>query len=187
MNVSSSFPALFPGDIVVSSGRGWLSWLLRMALKSPCSHTFLIMRWEPSIGEYSIIESIGKGVTIGLLSFYRNQRIAVLRPEIPAAAGHLVVASAIRLGRARYDYRLIPRIALTLLLSRLRQLLPESWKEFLDWIRVPYWKNNRFICSELVVEAYARAGFHILPPGHIPLPSHIADSDRLQTIFQGRV
>ena len=76
-----------------------------------------------------------------------------------------------------------PRYVLPkLILAKIGQLLPSRWALTLRLLALSYRRNNLYICSELVAEAYRRAGVPLVEENAIPLPDDIAGSDKLESL-----
>ena len=182
------YPILYPADIGATRGRGPLLWLSQHLIepKTDRIHFFIIGDYLPWDNDYVILESIGKGIAVGRLSFYkpedveiyrvvlgRDQRLGVLRPELRKRAA----AELTRVGRARYDYILIAQIAFGALTLLLRGKLP-PWRPE----QFPYGRDQKYICTEAASFCWRAVGHPIIPPGVVPLPAGFA-----QALQEGRI
>ena len=175
--LSDIYPRLFPADICATRGKGPLLWFSKNLLepKTDRIHFFIIGDYLPWDDDYVILESIGKGIAVGRLSFYKPEDVEVYRvnlghgPLVPKLAPVLrrrVAAELTRVGRARYDYILYLQLALGGLSLLLRGKLP-PWKPD----QVPYGKNKAYICTEAARYGWRAVGHPIFPEGIAPTPS----------------
>jgi hypothetical protein len=80
-----------------------------------------------------------------------------------------------------YGYFDIPRYVIPkLILSKLGNILPRKWTLIIKLLAFTYRKNNFYICSELVADAYDKVGYSLVDENTIPLPDDIANSSRLK-------
>lgn len=98
------------GDIFAISNKGIIGWFAKrlMAPRTDRFHFGLI--WNKLGNDYVILESIGKGIAIGWLSFYRGEDIKFYRVDCPEDKRHLVPIAVIQYGRDEYDYILLIRL-----------------------------------------------------------------------------
>jgi len=164
------------GDIVGVKSKGIIPWISKNAIvpSTDLFHFFLI---GDRIGnDYEILESIGKGVAVGRLSFYKDREYVVFRVNHEASIflGERAFEMASKFGRYQYDWKLYGKIfawALGYWLKEIftghippRPVYPTS---------IPYKTDKDFICIELVFEAWKEAGFKIRESGHAPVPAEI--------------
>lgn len=164
------------GDIGATKGKGVAAWLCRKLFipRTDRYHYFLIGEYLPKDKDYIILESItSKGVTIGRLSWYRPGQYDVYRLGDPASQylGRRAMIEATKFGRAHYDYF----IPIKLLLGVMRLML--SFR-FPPWLaqEIPYARDNRLLCTELVNEAYMAVGCPLVPRKVCPLPSAMQEA-----------
>jgi hypothetical protein len=164
---------LKPGDIFATRNTGFMGWLASklMAPKTDRFHYGLIVWQVPDEDDYIILESIGKGIAVGRLSFYKDADIKFYRADCPEDACRLAPIALTRYGRSKYDYLLILKIMLQgfwllfknfLTKGRIRPIYP--WE--LSWCR-----DDKFVCTEAVDEAYDLAGCSIIPDEFAPVPA----------------
>jgi len=164
------YPALAPGDIGAIRGRGLGLWACQNLIKPKTDrfHFFLVGGSIPWDNDYVILESIGKGIAVGRLSFYKWQDVEIYRVvhEDWEELGERAAAALTLHGRARYDYILILEIALGALSLLLRGKLP-PWepKQF------PYGRDKAFICTEAARLGWLTIGHPILMGGVVPVPA----------------
>ena len=175
--LSEIYPRLFRADIGATRGKGPLRWFSENLIepKTDRVHFFLIGEYLPWDDDYVILESIGKGIAVGRLSFYKPEEVEIYRvnlghgPLIPKLAPELrrrVAAELTRVGRARYDYILIAQIVLGALTLLCKGKLP-PWRAE-DF---PYGRNKKYICTEAANYGWRSVGHPIIKPGIVPLPA----------------
>lgn len=177
---------LKPGDVLLFSATGWgiLTPLVRLCVT--WGHA-AIYYTETKRGLPLIIESTGRGVTIGTLLRYSGQTIYIMRP-VEELYGPLAAKAAERLADnpgSWYGYWDIPRFVIPkLILAKLGGFLPAKIKLCLGLLAYTYHRNSFYICSELVEQAYRNAGYPLFEEWTIPLPDDIADSPNLRAVGQ---
>jgi hypothetical protein len=179
---------LEPGDVLLFPVSGWgiLYPMVRALIKYDHAAIYYT---ETKRGLPLIIESVGRGVLIRSLYCYTGRQVLVRRhvdsPTNPLI-GVLAARTAEHLAdnpKSFYDYFAIPRFVLPkLLYNKLGRILPARISSLLWFMEHTYHRNNLFICSELVTQAYNDAGYPIVEEGTIPLPDDLAASDRLVTV-----
>lgn len=176
---------LRPGDILLFKPAGWGILLPMVKWLVTYGHVALYYA-ETKRGLPLIIESIGRGVLIRSLFAYAGVQVQLMRPKIDDALAQRVAKEAERLADnpgSWYGYFDLPRYVLPkLLLAKFGQLLPSRWALTLKLLAMSYHRNNLYICSELVAEAYRRAGVPLVEENTIPLPDDIAGSTRLERL-----
>ena len=128
-------------------------------------------------GNPLMMESIGRGVLIRSVFNYTKRKMYVYRPRIPLELAEAVADAGENIADdpdSYYGFVDIPRFALPkLILYKLNEKLPD-WMKFPEkWLDSLYRKNNVFICSEFVAQAYRNAGIDLHIHG-IPLPDDFA-------------
>lgn len=195
------YPDLKPADIVGVKRKGFIGRLMKWAIYPPTQlfHFFIIGDYLPWDDDYVILESIGKGIAVGRLSFYDPADLTIFRRVLPegwipyddGTSQEVVVthqfvrkkaaAELTRVGRARYDWLLILQTALYALSMILMGKLPPWYPELF-----PYGRNKAYICTEAVVAAWRAVGFPVVPENLIPVPSAIimaVQDGRLEQIY----
>jgi len=166
-----------PGDIVGVKSKGIIPWLSKNAIvpRTDLFH-FLLIGYPINGGDYTILESIGKGPALGRLSWYKAREYVVFRVNHEASIflGEEAWLKASKFGRRHYDWKLYARIfawALGYWLKEIftghippRPVYPTS---------IPYKTDQDFICIELVFEAWKEVGFRIREHGHAPVPAEM--------------
>lgn len=172
---------LSPGDLLFFPVRGYgvLNPIVRRLIT--WGHV-AIYYTETKRGLPLIIESVGRGVLIRTLYCYTGETVRVMRPR-DADAGLRAAKAAERLAdnpASWYGYYDIPRYVVPkLVLAKLDEWLPYLLKLPLWLLAHTYRRNSLYICSELVADAYANAGYPLVHEGTIALPDDLAASYRL--------
>ncbi len=175
-----------PGDVLLFKSVGpWgilqplVNWLMTY------DHVALYYT-ETKRGLPLIIESIGRGVLIRSLYSYGGKTATLRRPKIDDETAQRVAKEAERLADnpdSWYGYFDIPRYVIPkLILAKLGSRLPQTWDLVIKLLAYSYHANHVYICSELVAEAYRRAGVPLVEENTIPLPDDIAASDKLESL-----
>jgi len=171
------YPWLLPGDIAGCKGKGLLLWLSQHLLEPSTDrvHFFVIGDYIPWDDDYVILESIGKGIAVGRLSFYKPEELEIYRVNLARdprmrwtemLLRREAAAALSRLGRARYDYILYIQLVLGALFLLLKGNLP-PWRSK----DMPYGRNRCYICTETAAEAWRAVGHPIIPEGVVPTPA----------------
>jgi len=162
---------LEPGDIFATRGKGISGWAVRNLLSPPTDRFHFGIIWKQMGQDYVTLESVSKGLAVGLLSwydpagleFYRVDCLKYLRTSAP---DHLVIW-----GRSRYDHLLILKIMFGGLLTFFKVLVKERKPRRLRAEDFHYGQNSELICTEAVDIAYDAVGVNIIPEGVLPLPN----------------
>ena len=170
-----------PGDIILFELSGWgflnplIGWLI-----GKYGHVAVFYAYTKR-GLPLLIESIGRGVLIRTLLASKGRKVAVYRwkgkgseqvgLKVAVAAEHLADRP-----ESHYDFFGIAKFLLPRFLFE-RLGIPFEW----------YKADKRFICSELVWQAYRDAGHPILTDKKMPLPSDFASEDKLEKVWEGKI
>ena len=162
---------LEPGDIFATRGKGITGWAVRNLLSPPTDRFHFGIIWKQKGNDYIVLESVSKGVAVGLLSWYDPADLELYRVDCfkylrTAAPDHLVMW-----GRSKYDYLLILKIALGGLLAFLKILIKEKKLRRPQAEDFRYGQNSELICTEAVDIAYDAVGVNLIPEGVIPIPN----------------
>jgi len=190
--LSEIYPRLFPADICATRGKGPLLWFSQHLLepKTDRIHFFVIKQYLPWDDDYEILESIGKGIAIGRLSFYKPEDIEIYRVNLGGDSRlrdaqillrRQVAAELSKVGRARYDYILYIQLIVGAISLLLRGKLP-PWKPN----QIPYGRNKAYICTEAARYGWRAVGHPIFPEGIAPTPSAFKQAlieHRIRKIF----
>lgn len=169
---------LQPGDIFATRGKGITGWAARNLLSPHTDRFHFGIIWKQMGEDYIILESVSKGIAVGLLSWYDPKDVEVYRVDCfkylrIAAPDQLVIW-----GRSRYDYFLILKIAFGGLLTFFRVLIKEKKLRKLRSEDFPYGQNSELICTEAVDIAYNAVGVNLIPEGVLPLPNAFRQAEQ---------
>jgi len=162
---------LEPGDIFATRGRGISGWVVRKLLAPTTDRFHFGVVWRQMGTDYIILESVSKGVAVGMLSWYNPAdlefyRVDCLKYLRTSAPDHLVIW-----GRSKYDYLLILKVVLGGILASIKVLIKEKKPRRLRAEDFPYGQNSELICTEAVDIAYDAVGVNLIPEGILPLPN----------------
>ena len=175
--LSEIYPRLFPADICATRGKGPLLWFSQHLLepKTDRIHFFIISGYLPWDDDYIILESIGKGMAVGRLSFYKPEDLEIYRvnlsgdprlSEVGKLLRRQVADELTKVGRARYDYILYLQLIAGGISLLLKGKLP-PWSPD----QIPYGRNKAYICTEAARYGWRARGHPIFPEGMAPTPS----------------
>lgn len=182
-----------PGDVVGVANYNFLGKLARFLFvpRTPLYHFLLIDAYIESEDDYSVIESVAKGPTMGRLSWYRGKDYQVFRvnedfPKFWSVfrnhqlrlnasrsfehLGQIAVDKASRFGRHGYDFGLYLKLLVGVLQFQVGRLVRFQAPRRMKPEDVPYGRDQAFICTELVFEAWRAVGINLRADGHAPLP-----------------
>ena len=166
------------GDILFSADSGLQSRSLRLFGNSSVSHTFLYL------GDGQIAEAVGSGVHIGSLddSVRHSPLLAVYRhPQFSSTEAAAIRRFAEQEAGGKYNYVGILKQTPYTVTRKVCELplIPRQFRHMclntMALVQVTPFSSERYFCSQLVIEAYNRAG---LPLTHTP-PEWISPADIL--------
>ncbi len=174
-----------PGDVLLLRTATW--GILTPSVRWLVDYDHVALYYaETKRGLPLVIESIGRGVLIRSLLVYSGRQVRLMRPRVDDETALRIAKEAERLADnpdSWYGYFDIPRYVLPkLVLAKIGQLLPSRWSLALKLFLLSYRRNHLYICSELVAEAYRRAGVSLVDESTIPLPDDIARSAILENL-----
>lgn len=156
--------SLQPGDIILSSGNGITSLGVRLFTVAPVSHAALY------VGNGDIIEAVGEGIRRRSLSDALDDEavaVAFRHPALlPAQAGKIGEFAAAQVGK-KYNHLGVLLQAPFSIERRVCELpvIPSLVRDFcirgVALIQLGAVSNERFFCSQFVLEAYRFAGLPI--------------------------
>lgn len=171
MNQKEEFK-LEPGDPFAVEGHGLTVWLVTHLLQPYINRTHFGILWhERPDGDFVIIESIARGLSIGLLSWYKGYEMTFYRVNCPADLRHEAPDALVEWGRAHYDYLLILKLAAGAVAAFFKILIKERKIRKLRAEDFPYAENSSLICTEAPDVAYDAVGVNIIPLGVVPIPN----------------
>ncbi len=162
---------LEPGDIFATKGKGITGWAVRNLLSPPTDRFHFGIIWRQMGDDYIILESVSKGIAVGLLSWYDPKDVEIYRVDCPKHLRTQAPDYLVLYGRSRYDHLLILKIALGGLLTYLKAFFLEGKLERLRAEDFLYGQNSELICTEAVDIAYDSVGVNLIPEGVLPLPN----------------
>ena len=130
-----------------------------------------------------IIESLGRGVLMRSLLASQGRKVKVMRwNEATSGVGDLAAEASEHLAdnpSSWYGYWDIPRFVIPRLI----------WAKLFGRRRkgLGYRRNNHFICSELVDQAYINAGHPLFASDFIPLPGDFEVHPFLKEVWSGKL
>ena len=171
-------PLYFQADIIGVEGQGFVQSLSYNAIepRTRLYHFLLIGRYIESEDDFEILESIGKGVAIGRLSWYDAARYQVFRVNQRYAAplGVQAIEKASKFGRMPYDYLLFLKFAADYLKHTLGNLFRGQGVPRMTPADFHFVKNAAFICTEFVVATWDLVGVQVIAPKDAPVPAAFA-------------
>lgn len=163
---------LQPGDIFAVRGRGPLGWMIRNLIAPKTDRFHFGIIWKRlADGDYLILESINKGLSIGKLSWYDTDKLEFYRVDCPASLRRDAPKGLIDWGRSSYDYLLVVKLLFGSVIAFFKILVKEKKIRRLRAEDFPYGQNSSLICTEAVDIAYDSVGVNLIPVGVIPLPN----------------
>jgi len=165
-----NFPEFESGDIFATRGTGIIGWLSRNLFSPRTDRFHFGLLWHKVNNDWIILESIGRGISVGRLSFYKGKDIKYYRANCPYGMRRKICSALTKLGRSNYDYGLIVKIVLGSIWAFLKILFTEHKFRKLSVEDLPYALNNAFICTELADVGHLAVGYPITNPENVPLP-----------------
>ncbi|MGH8618739.1 MAG: distant relative of cell wall-associated hydrolase [Burkholderiales bacterium] len=151
---------LEPGDIMLSAAASVPSVGIRLLTLAPVSHAALY------VGQGQVVEAVGSGVRLRPIAAVIDEEVVIVvlrHPGVDAARRETMRAFALASVGSRYDHVGIMLQAPVSLQRRLCELplLPSSVRDYcirgVAAIHLGTARNDRFFCSQFVLEAYRRA------------------------------
>lgn len=174
-------PEFQPADIVLVHSKGFS--LLRLITHMYWNHLALID--EKLESDYGILESIGKGVACGLLSFYTGDELAIYRykgitPEQQQCVRH----AARKEGRYRYDFFIPFRVIKKVGVIGTVKLLIWLWTKK-EPPPIPHVKDSYVVCSELGQESYQACTIPLISSAYTLIPEAVSVNDKVEMVWRG--
>jgi cell wall-associated NlpC family hydrolase len=152
------------GDILLSAANGITSAGIRIVTLAPVSHAAVY------VGDQEIVEAVGQGVRRRRLADVLDEEAVVVafrHPKLTPAQGEKIRAFALAKVGSHYDHLGIMLQAPFSIERRLCELplVPDAIRnaciQGIATIQLGTPGNDRFFCSQLVLEAYRQAGLPI--------------------------
>jgi uncharacterized protein YycO len=153
--------ALRPGDILLSAEDAITSAGIRLLTLAPVSHAALY------VGDQQVAEAVGSGVRLRSMEALLDEEAVVVAfrdPRVSPEQGRQIGDIALRAVGGRYDHL---GVVLQVPFSIERRvcelpLVPALVRDFcirgIATIQLGAFKNDRFFCSQFVLEAYRQVG-----------------------------
>lgn len=176
--MSIGYDALQPGDIILSTTDATVSKLIRFGTAGQVSHAMLY------VGQGGqVIEAIGEGVLLRPLDQALADATVAVAFRVPAldpTARLLIADAAAGMLDLPYNYIGIARQAAFQVDRQLCNVLPnglsDKCRAFVGKVDLGTADNSSFFCSQLILEAYSRAGHAITTePPHWASPQDLAE------------
>lgn len=177
--------SLQPGDILLSSARSLTSAGVRLVTLSPVSHAAVY------VGDDRIVEAVGSGVrvrNVGTMLQEESVIVALRHPDLAEDHGERIRAFAMSRIDTRYNHLGIVLQAPFSINRRICELplLPELVRDYcvrgIAAVHLGPVPNDRFFCSQLVLEAYRQSGLPITSAD-----SRLIDPDDILHMREGDV
>jgi len=182
-----------PGDVVGVKNYGFTGKLAYHLFEPQTDlyHFLLIDGYLEDEDDYSIIESLATGPRMGRLSWYakrdyqvfrvneehakfwtvfRNHKLRLNASGSSEYLGEIAVEKASRFGRHGYDFALYVKLLVGVLRFQVNRLVHGKAPRRMKPEDVPYGRDQAFICTELVFEAWRGVGIQLRAADHAPLP-----------------
>lgn len=172
---SIGLDALQAGDIIVSTTRAWVSRAIRLGTLSPVSHVMLYL------GGGRVIEAVGSGVReVQLEAAIADAILAVAYrvPNLSAAQRDRVLHEARQFKDQPYNYPGIVQRGVAIV-APVTGAVVDAISRLLS---VPRQQAHAVYCSQLVLEAYQRAGITLLSS-----PASQSTPEAVARFAQGRL
>ena len=168
------------GDIFATKGKGITGWASRKLVNPPTDRFHFGIIWK-CLGDddFLILESISKGLAVGLLSWYVGQDIKFYRVNCDEDLRFAAPDALVGWGRSRYDYWLIVKLVFGAIVAlarilwkehKVRKLRAEDLSSIYSW-------DSKLLCTEAAWVAYNSQGVNIIPYGVPPLPSSFRQAE----------
>lgn len=158
------------GDIFAVKGEELLAKLASKLTRPYTDRFHFGLIWRKIGDDYLILESIGKGIAVGRLSFYDGQDVKIYRVDCPAHLRHQAPDELTKWGRSKYDYLLILKIVIQGFWVIFKNLCKGEGIHPIRAEDLTWSHDAALVCTEAVDIAYLSIGVS-LTGGIIPLPS----------------
>jgi len=140
-------------------------------------HFFMLYEYRPEIDDWVIVESIAKGTSFGLLSWYTELfHVHIFRPRKVHSDDICLRAAlhSLQYGRSRYDFIAVARVVCITLYDIFKQLRKFK-RPWVDYTKFPRSDNSRVICTEFVEYSFEKAGVHVFDPNYLATPANFVE------------
>jgi hypothetical protein len=163
------------GSIIHFFGQNPLSFLASKVFtpKTNLFHAAIIGHYIKDEEDYEIIESLGRGITLGRLSFYNNTKYLVYWPsKVNTAIGDDLWILSSKFGRTKYDFLFYLEVAISVLKISIRNLIKFHKLKAISPQELKTGTNKDFICTRFTREFWNQYQKNILfPEEWSPIPS----------------
>ncbi len=155
---------------------------------TPQTHLFhfLVVRSYLELeDDYEIIEMLGKGCSIGRLSWYDDKNYCVFRLTDPEALelGKQAAKYASKFGRRKYDYDLFIKLPIDCIKCWFHQLVKEHKLRRIRPDELKLVWDKAFVCTELPKAIWEEVGKEIIRGAGIPAAYIGALQDKTLTLI----
>ena len=158
------------GDIFAVKGDGLLGKLASTLMEPKTERFHFGLVWRKVGDDYLILESIGKGIAVGRLSFYAGQDVKLYRVNCPASLRRLAPGELTKYGRSKYDYLLLFKIVIQGFWTIFKNFCKGEGIHPIRAEDLTWSHNSALVCTEAVDIAYLSVGVS-LTGGVCPTPS----------------
>lgn len=181
------------GDLFATKGTGFFGWMARNfmfpqtdrfhfgVIKQPIHYEDLD---SEIIDDWEIIESIGRGVSIGRLSFYGGADLKFYRISAPEELRATIGARLTELGRAKYDYWLFIKIALQGIWLLIWHFLRDGRFSKVKYDELTWGQDAAFVCTELADWGSRLIGYDLVPETITATPSALKQAELEGRMFE---
>lgn len=171
-------PPLKTGDLLAFKAQGRLQqWLVGLT-GALTWHWALVGRPQPddelSQRDWSVAESISKGIARTLLSDYQDRHMRIYRPALPEGEQERMAPFIMKrcnaYGRAGYDVMGVTNAGLWFVLRHFG---------LKSWIR----RDMKFYCIEFCNQVWADLDFPLVDMESWPVPANMENSDQLELVW----
>ena len=181
-------PDLQLGDLVLFSGRGWISWGIKLATRSPWSHVGMVVNHD-NFDMVALWESttLSKVKDLESHTFRRGVQVVPLSQRIATHDGSVAVRRLV----VKRDRSMVESVKALREAWRGRDYESNKLQLFLSAYDGPFGENvedlSSLFCSELVAEAYQRFGLlSDAVPSNEYTPADFSESSNL-VLLRGKL
>jgi len=132
---------------------------------------------ELSTGDYSVHDSIDKGITAHLLSEYQTRHMRIYRPRMAAwqqkALEDKVMKRYLFYGDQKYDWKGVIMVGIWVILNKLLRINVEWWEH----------NSDKFWCLEFDELVWRKLWRPLVPITEPPYPTNMEQSNKLELIW----
>lgn len=131
---------------------------------------------EISVGDWSVVDSLSKGITTHLLSEYQYRHMRIYRPKLPEGEQDRLKPYLLKrysyYGDQHYDWKGVVMVGIWCILHKLG-------------LNVEWWEHDSsaFWCLEFNEIVWRNFGYPLVPESEPPYPTNMERSERLELIW----